>query len=46
MSTTAAASTNSIATRKRRISLDTWAVLLAIGLAILVRAGLLHRVPW
>jgi hypothetical protein len=29
-----------------RLSLDWWAVLLALALAALVRAGLLPRVPW
>jgi hypothetical protein len=29
-----------------RISLDTWAVLLALAAAILVRSGIIHRIPW
>jgi hypothetical protein len=30
----------------RRLSLDTWAVLLALLLAALVRAGVFKQVPW
>lgn len=29
-----------------RLSLDTWAVLLAFALALLVRFGVLKTVPW
>jgi hypothetical protein len=29
-----------------RISLDTWAVLLAFAAALLVRLGIVKRVPW
>jgi hypothetical protein len=29
-----------------RISLDTWAVFLALGLALLVWAGVIKHVPW
>jgi hypothetical protein len=29
-----------------RISLDTWAVLLALAMALLVRVGILKTVPW
>jgi hypothetical protein len=29
-----------------RISLDTWAVLVALLAAILIRAGVITRVPW
>jgi hypothetical protein len=36
-----------IATPKRRgLSLDGWAVLLAFALAALVRAGVFKHVPW
>jgi len=31
---------------KLRISLDTWAVLIALLVAVLVRAGVLKSVPW
>jgi hypothetical protein len=31
---------------KPRISPDTWAVLLALALAFLIRIGLLKSVPW
>ena len=29
-----------------RISLDTWAVVLGLALAILVRIGILKHIPW
>jgi hypothetical protein len=29
-----------------RISLDTWAVLLSLAAAALIRFGLIHRIPW
>jgi hypothetical protein len=29
-----------------RISLDTWAVALALAAALLVRAGVLKHIPW
>ncbi len=29
-----------------RLSLDIWAVLLALALALSVRFGLIHSVPW
>jgi hypothetical protein len=29
-----------------RISLDTWAVLIALAAAILIRTGVIHRIPW
>jgi hypothetical protein len=28
------------------ISLDTWAVMLALAAAVLVRTGVIHRIPW
>jgi hypothetical protein len=31
---------------KRRLSLDEWAVIAALVLAVLVRAGILRLVPW
>ena len=30
----------------RRISLDTWAVLLALAAVLLIRFGILKTVPW
>jgi hypothetical protein len=30
----------------RSLSLDTWAVLLSLALALLVRSGILKVVPW
>ena len=30
----------------RRISSDTWAVILSLALALLIRFGLLKTVPW
>jgi hypothetical protein len=29
-----------------RLSLDTWAVLLSLAAAALIRFGLIHRIPW
>jgi len=29
-----------------RFSLDAWAVLLALAAAVLIRAGVIHRIPW
>ena len=29
-----------------RISIDTWAVLIALAAAVLIRFGLIHRIPW
>jgi len=29
-----------------KLSLDTWAVILALALALLVRVGVFTRVPW
>jgi hypothetical protein len=31
---------------KPRISLDTWAVVLSLALALIVRIGVLKTVPW
>ncbi len=31
---------------KPRLSLDTWAVVLSLTLALIVRVGLLKSVPW
>jgi hypothetical protein len=31
---------------KRRLSLDEWAVIAALVLALLVRTGILQQVPW
>jgi hypothetical protein len=30
----------------RRVSLDTWAVLLALAAALLVRFGIVKAIPW
>jgi hypothetical protein len=30
----------------KRVSLDTWAVLLALAAALLVRFGILKTIPW
>lgn len=35
-----------VAGKPKRPSLDTWAVLLALALAALVRAGVFKHVPW
>ena len=29
-----------------KFSLDAWAVLLALAAAVLIRAGIIHRIPW
>ena len=29
-----------------RLSLDSWAVLIALAAAVLIRFGLIHRIPW
>ncbi len=29
-----------------RLSLDAWAVLIALAAAILIRFGVIHRIPW
>jgi hypothetical protein len=31
---------------RRKLSLDTWAVLLALLLALLVRTGVFKHIPW
>jgi hypothetical protein len=31
---------------RRRVSLDTWAVLLALAAALLVRFGIVKTIPW
>jgi hypothetical protein len=39
--------TNSIAVEKKnRISLDTWAVIVALLAAVLIRTGIITCVPW
>jgi hypothetical protein len=35
-----------VATKAKRFSLDTWAVLLAFALAALVRTGMFKHIPW
>jgi hypothetical protein len=35
-----------MSTTSRRLSPDTWAVLLSLALALLVRSGILKVVPW
>ena len=32
--------------KKFALSLDVWAVLLSLALALLVRTGVIHSVPW
>jgi hypothetical protein len=32
--------------RSFHLSLDTWAVLVALAAALLIRAGIIPRVPW
>jgi hypothetical protein len=37
---------NTSAQSAQRFSLDFWAVLIALAAAILIRAGVIHRIPW
>jgi hypothetical protein len=39
-------STEENGSRRFRLSLDTWAVAIALAAALLVRAGLLKHIPW
>jgi hypothetical protein len=32
--------------KKKLLSIDTWAVLVALAAALLIRAGILTHVPW
>ena len=32
--------------KRPAIALDTWAVAVALGLALLIRLGVIHRIPW
>jgi hypothetical protein len=36
----------SVPARKKGLSIDTWAVVLALGAALLIRAGILTHIPW
>jgi hypothetical protein len=40
------ANSNNNAKTAPRISLDAWAVLIALAAAVLIRVGLIHRIPW
>ena len=35
-----------VAKKKPALSLDTWAVIIALLAALLIRAGIITRVPW
>jgi hypothetical protein len=35
-----------VATKRPRISLDTWAVIFALVAALLIRTGVLKHIPW
>jgi hypothetical protein len=35
-----------MSTKRTRLSIDTWAILLSLTLALIVRVGLLKTVPW
>lgn len=39
-------STKPVERRKFHLSLDTWAVLAALLAAVLIRTGIIARVPW
>jgi len=32
--------------KRFKLALDTWAVILALALALLVRAGIFKKIPW
>jgi hypothetical protein len=32
--------------KRPAIALDTWAVAVALGVALLIRLGVIHRIPW
>ena len=40
------ANTQPLLPRKKWLSIDTWAVLIALAAALLIRAGVLTHVPW
>jgi len=40
------ASTQPLTSKKKWLSIDTWAVLIALAAALLVRTGVLTHVPW
>jgi hypothetical protein len=40
------ANTQPLISKKKWLSIDTWAVLIALAAALLVRAGVLTYVPW
>ena len=40
------ANTQPLLPRKKKLSIDTWAVLIALAAALLIRAGVLTHVPW
>jgi len=35
-----------MSTLRTRISTDTWAIVLSLALALIIRSGLLKTVPW
>ena len=40
------ANTQPLLPKKKLLSIDTWAVLVALAAALLIRAGILTHVPW
>jgi hypothetical protein len=38
--------TQPLTPRKKFLSIDTWAVLVALATALLIRAGIVTHVPW
>jgi hypothetical protein len=38
--------TQSPVTSKSRISVDTWAVIIALSAVVLIRTGILKAIPW
>jgi hypothetical protein len=40
------ASEVSLGSKRFKLALDTWAVILALALALAVRIGIVHKIPW
>jgi hypothetical protein len=40
------ANTQPLVPRKKFLSVDTWAVIVALAIALLIRAGVVSHVPW
>jgi hypothetical protein len=40
------ANADPLTAKKKLLSIDTWAVLIALAAALLIRAGVLTHIPW